>query len=250
MTYLRRMWHELKRGENLDLYVTVIAAVTIAALNLFGIGQAYTMPLTLAVLALLALSILGSRHQNQELVQALAETAERVFQDEFPPSLKADFAAATEVWMVGVTLATPIDVYYSLLQTKLKQGHVIKVLMVQPDSPAVAMAEMRAFGRPNAARTNATIVNHLSDFCDLRTLAPDRMEIRTIAHPLGHGLVAVNPDSAAGVLYISNYPFRTAGGSLPKLVLRPQDGKWYELYRQELHNLWEAAQEWSCSESP
>lgn len=249
MNRLQHIWDDIKKGENLDLYLTVVAAVVIATLNLFGVAQAYIAPLTLAVLALLALAMLGNRYQHQQLVSSLSQNIESVFLTEFPASVRTDFETGQDLWMVGISLSTPIDDYYSTLEKKLRLGHKVKVLMVRPDSPAVEMSEMRAYARANAARTRIEIQDHLQDFCKLREIAPDSILIRTIAHPLGHGVLAMNPDSTSGVLYISNYPYKTEGGSLPKMVLRPKDGIWYELYRQELHNLWDSGEDWLCSES-
>ena len=67
-------------------------------------------------------------------------------------------------------------------------------------------------------------------------------------HPLGHGIVGISPASAVGKLYINNYPFKTPGGSLPRFTLRAKDGRWYQLFRQELYNLWGAGVEWKCDE--
>lgn len=132
MPFLQRIWSEIKKGENFDLYLTVIAAITLASLNIFGIGQSLTAPITLAVLALLAISLLGSRHQNEDLVQKLSQTAESLFVEEFPPSLKSDFLSAKELWLVGIALTTPANVYYSVMEEKLRKGHSIKILVLHP----------------------------------------------------------------------------------------------------------------------
>lgn len=245
MQFLQRCWDEIKRGENFDLYLTAIVSLVLVLLNLLGIGQAWTAPLTLAVLTLIAISLLGNRHQNADLAARFSQTAETLFVDEFPPSLKSDFASAKELWLVGIALTTPINAYYSVMEEKLRKGHNIKVLMLQPESPAVEMSETRAYVKGNVERANGEIHNSLQDFCELQKIAPSQMEIRTIPFLLGHGVVATDPDIPQGALYISNYPFKTKGGSLPRFVLRPKDGRWYELYRQELKNLWESSEEWN-----
>ena len=249
MIWIRRILTDLRQGKNWEYFVTIPAALIIGILSLLGIGQTYIAALTLAVLALLAGGMLGSRRQVEELADKMEKTVGGVFLDKFPASLDQDFAAGSQVWMVGVTLSTPLsNPYYPMLQKKVRQGHTLYVLMLAPDSPAVEMAETRAYARADAQRTNRTISDHLGDFCALRTQAPGRVHIRTIAHPLGHGLVAVDPDTPNGALNVSNYPFKTEGGALPKFVLRPKDGMWYSLYREELQHLWDAGQDWPCVE--
>jgi len=52
---LRRIRNDLRQGENIDLYLTIAAAVAFVALNLAGVAStALLAPLTLAVLALWA----------------------------------------------------------------------------------------------------------------------------------------------------------------------------------------------------
>jgi hypothetical protein len=168
-----------------------------------------------------------------------------LFLDDFPKEINSQIEKASELWLVGVTLDTPVKKYYSMIEQKLREGHRIKVMTVDPNSLAVDYAEMRIYASSNKERTKADILNTLQDFCSLRRVAPDKLLIRTINHPLGNGIVGVNPDSRAGLLYIANYPFRTKAGSLPKFVLRPLDGRWYDLYRQELQNLWDAGIDWN-----
>lgn len=246
MRFFQRIWSEIKKGENFDLYLTVVASLILVLLNLIGIGQSMTAPLTLAVLALLAISLLGSRHQNEDLVARLSQTAETLFVEEFPSSLKNDFESAKELWLVGIALTTPINAYYSIMEEKLRKGHTIKVLMLHPESQAVEMSEARAYVKGNVERARGEIQHSLQDFCELRQIAPEKMKIRTVSFLLGHGIVAADPETPQGALYISNYPFKTKGGSLPRFVLRPKDGRWYELYRQELKNLWESGEEWKA----
>lgn len=96
-------------------------------------------------------------------------------------------------------------------------------------------------------RAKGEIRNTLQYLCDLRHSTNGKLEIRTIQNPLGHGLVAKDPETASGILYIQNYPFKTEGGSRPKFILRAKDGYWYDFFKKELHNLWEYGIEWECS---
>ena len=147
---------------------------------------------------------------------------------------------------MGVALTKPLNTFYSKLEEKLKSGHSIKVLMVHPDPAVVEFSEIRSYTRTNIERACNNIKDSLADFCELKKIAPNLLTIKTVRHPLGHGLVAINPDSVAGTLYVSNYPFKTKGGSLPKFVIHARDGRWYSLFREELNKLWDYGEEWEC----
>jgi len=249
MRVFRRVWDDIRQGENIDLYIAAPLAIILAVLNLLGLTFTSLMnPLMLVILGLLATALLGTRHAVKELSSRLTQTADTIFLDEYPSTFRTDLEIATEVWIVGVSLTTPIRTYYSVLESKLRKGHIIRVLLVAPDSAAVEMAEARAYGRTNVERARNEIRNSLQDLCDLKRIAPDRLQIHTIEHPLGFGMFGMNPDMPTGTLYLKYYSFKTAGGPRPKIVLRARDGRWYDLFRSELHNLWDSSEEWSCEE--
>jgi hypothetical protein len=192
---------------------------------------------------LLANLVAGSVVNQVEIASGI------VFLDKLPQSINNDFESAEDLWLVGVALTTPLNTLYSVMEKKLKKGHSIKILLIDPESTAIEYSDMRAYTKGNIDRARNETRNNLHDFCELKQIAPDRCEIRTIPHPLGHGIVATNPDTPGGALYISNYPFKTEGGALPKFVICPKNGRWYDLYRQELKNLWEVSIEFTCVDS-
>lgn len=105
MVTLRRFWNDIRRGENIDLYVTVIGAFLIAILNLLGLASSASVaPLTLVILGLLSVSLLANRHSMETLVERLSNANQPFFMSEFPSSLKDEFSAANELWLVGVNL--------------------------------------------------------------------------------------------------------------------------------------------------
>ncbi len=248
MKPLRRFWNDIRHGENIDLYVAVPLAILIAILGVFGITSPQLISsITLAVLGLLATSLLTSRYAVKELLEKLTQTSDSIFLKDFADSnLERDFEEAAELWLVGVSLTTTIRVHYSLIEKKLHAGHKIKALLVHPDSSAVEMSEARAYGKPNTERARNEIRNTLQDLCDLNQSVPGKLEIRTTQHLPGHGVIAKDPETASGVIYVENYPFKTEGGSRPKFVLCAKDGFWYDFFKKEFYNLWENGSEWGC----
>lgn len=85
MEHLQRLWRDIQRGENVDLYVTVVAAIVLAILSIAGVAsQSWIAPLTLVILALLAYSMLGNRHQIDKAYQQLTQTVEGVLRQKWP----------------------------------------------------------------------------------------------------------------------------------------------------------------------
>jgi len=247
MQMLRRIWEEMRRGENIDLYVTVIVAITLVVLNLAGLApQSWIAPLTLAVLGLLAIAILGNRYKVEEVLCNLTQMPGRLFVDKFPASLENDVERSTKLWLVGITLSRTLKTYYSTLEQKLRKGGIIKVLLVHPDGMGCKMAVMRIYPRGDLEFTQSQIRGVLNYLCDLKRIAPDNLEIRTIDYPLAFGAFAIDPETTSGVLYIEHYPFKTVGGAMPKFVLQARDGRWYDFFKAEIQTLWENATPWPC----
>jgi len=251
MESIKRIWDDIRRGENIDLYVAVPLALAIAILGIFGkTSPELIASITLLILSLLATSLLANRHAVKELSKKLSETSETFFFRELSETaFESDFEKATDLWLVGVSLTTVVRVHYSLIEKKLRAGSSVKALLVHPEGAAIEMAETRVYGRTNFERAKGEIRNTLHDLCDLQQSTKGKIEIRTIQNPLGHGVIAMNPETASGIIYIQNYPFKTEGGSRPKYILRAKDGQWYDFFRKELYNLWEHGVEWRCSEN-
>lgn len=241
MKWFKKIWLDIQNGDNIDLYVLIIASLVIASLSFFdpNLVKEQIPALTLTVLGVLAVSALNTRRivQNVKKIPSVSN----IFLDEFPDELEREMELATGLWLVGVRLSTPLKRYYSMLEHKLEQGHSINVLLIEPIPDVVQFAEMRAYARASVERTCTEISSSVDDFCKLKKISPENLSIRTIRHPLGYGFIGINPHSSFGKIYISNYPFKTKGGSLPKFILTTDDEKWYDLYKEELYNLWDAA---------
>lgn len=247
MQILSRFWQDIRNFENLDLYLTVVLAIGLSILNLLGsASDEYIPAVTLAVLGLLALTSLVNRHRIDDLHQTLTGSPTDLFLEDFPEDLKSNLESASELWLVGVSLHRTINFNYATLERKLRQGHRVRVLVVHPEGPGVEMAVSRNYTRKEVAVTSNRIRDNLQLLCELRAIAPEHMTIRTIQNPLSYGVVATNPDSATGSLYIEHYTFGVSPISMPRYVIRAQEGKWYDFFKQEVVSMWEYGVDWGC----
>ncbi len=248
MKIIKLLLNDIKSGENIDLYATVILSFGLVVLGLIGVSTTSWIPsLTLTVLGLLAISNLVNRHRMDELLKKSSESTETVFLDEFT-SEQQNFGLsnATELWLVGIALTQTIRKQYSTIESLLKKGSTVKVLLVHPEGSALEIAATRSYRQASSENTKNEILATIADLCQLKKIAPNNLEIRTIQNPLGHAVFALDPKSASGTLYIAHYPFRMPGASKPKFILKAKDGKWYDYYKDELYTLWENGIEWQC----
>ena len=247
MRTIQRIWKDIRHFENIDLYITVIVAIGLALLNLFGVAlSSYIAPLTLAVLGLLAFTSLINRHHINELKETFARSASDFFIEEFPTDIKGNFDNATEIWLVGVSLHRTINFNYERIEKKLRQGHKFKVMLVHPEGTGIEMAVSRNYARKEVATKSAIIRNVLQMLCDLQKITPNQLEIRTIQNPLSYGVIATNPNTASGVLYLEHYTFGISTESLPRYIIRASDGKWFDFFKEEILAMWNYGAVWQC----
>ena len=238
MKQIMNIWDDIKQGENIDLYLTVFVSITLALLNIFGLAHNDWIPsITLAVLGLLAVSSLVNRKKIED---ALKDAKERDgnFLDCFPADWQERMENADELWVVGVNLSRTVVSYFSLFEQKLKRGNTLKFLLVDPNGEALRISGMR---RPESGYTQqnlALLQSTLQSLCELKRIAGRNIEIRIIDYPMSFGVFAVDPNTPKGAIYLSYYPFKNPGGAVPKLVLQPQNGKWYDQFKDEMENLW------------
>lgn len=245
MHRLNRIWQDIRRGDNIDLYIAVIIAISLAVLNILGITPLSSLPpITLAVLGLLAISTLGNRHQVEKLMEQMNQPSGSLFLEDHPDSYKNDFLNSSEILLIGVTLDRLIRNKYSVIESKLRKGDRIRFLLVHPEGAACEIAVKRMYIKTKVDNVRELIRNSISSLNQLKRIAPNNLEIRTIQDPLTFGGVMMNTTSAKGILYIAHHPQRNVGRSQPKFVLHAKDGHWYEFFKLEVEAMWDAGTEW------
>lgn len=249
--FLQRIWDDILHGENIDIYITVLISLFISVSSLLNLPyvKIETLPgITLGILALIAVSSLVGRFKVEDLSSKISPSINSIFVNEFPQNFRDDFSSANEVWLSGASLSNIISDHYSLFERKLKQGRFsIRILVMNPNNDNVlSLSEMRAYANPSLPRAKAKLEALLSDACALKSVFPDQVQVRVVDFPVTHRLITIDPSAHTGKIYVSNYPFKTPGGSLPKFVVTAKDHHWFEHYKLEHNNLWEAGKDFGC----
>ena len=239
---------DLKSGQNIDLYVTVIAAIVLATLNILNVVPASSLiALNLTVLALISFTILGNRHKLDEIEHKLSGvTGQTIFLDEYPSDFVSNLDDAKELWMTGTHHSSAMTTYYHLFETKIKKGGHIKALLVDPNGAAYKMASMRFPGKVSPEQERTRILSSLETLSELKKIAPERVEIRVIDFLVEYNSYTLDPGKPQSIIYLERYTFKTSGGSRrPKFVYRRRDGRWFEHLNTEINELWQSGKVWS-----
>lgn len=243
-----RLFQDFRKGENIDLYLTIVVAIALATLNLLGIVPVTSLTaLVLALLGLLFVAQLGTRHKLEELhdLVVIASGQAQPFLEEFPPDFGARLAAARELWLTGTHHSAALTAYYQILEDKVRSGGTLRVLLVDPNGPASKMAAMRFAGTVDADHERVRIRASLETLGTLRAVAPGRVLIRVIDFPVDYTAYVLDPDSSNGMIYVERSTFKTSGGARkPKSVYRRRDARWFEHLRAEVGHLWDSGKDW------
>ena len=239
MKIISQIWNEIRQGENIDVYLTIGAAIILSMLSLMGwnVGDKVA-GVTLAVLALLAIGNLVNRHKFEAMLER--HFGSTFFMKSYPKDTwRKDLETAKEIWLIGQDLGRLIEGERLLLESCIQKGGVIRVLIVNPD-------DLHAIEYMRRANTEQEDVNEIQGKIRLslakwRKLAKSheaKVEIRLIDHPLAFGTNAINLGSNDGKIYLDLYKYKVEFDGRVKLILSPIDKVWYEVYREQIFALW------------
>lgn len=247
MRLLSRIRADLSAGENLELYITVLLALTLAALGVFDVvGDKELVAATLATLALLATGTLVSRRRVEDLselvrAQRTGEVSAEDFFTKDKPDLRQEVRAARDIRILGVTLSRTIRNIIDELQHGAVDGAVIKVALIDPmtDAPAQAAARSTISGQPgvfdNRLRPTIDLLVELA-----RTPgAEGRVEVRFLPFVPAFGLILLDPQRANGRIYVDVYSHKSAGGDAVFTLAPHRDAHWYPHFEAEFERVWE-----------
>ncbi|MCB9444042.1 MAG: hypothetical protein H6669_07380 [Ardenticatenaceae bacterium] len=249
MRLLKQIWNDIRQGKNVDQYILIVAGIVVAILSLLGqTNPNFALAVILAALASLLFSGIEVRHQIEDLNKKFSSEDSGVqFLDEYPDGFRDNLRKAKELWVVSVRMSYMLNNYYSLLETVLKEGATVRVLLVNPDDKSFEYALGRSYASSGIEHNRAISHGNLEHLCGLQSLAPDRMEIRTVNSPLTFGASLIDPDSSNGMIYLKHYAHKTPGGAKPAFVLTRKNKQWYDFFRQEIGLLWNDGSAWVCS---
>ncbi|MEU6260534.1 hypothetical protein [Streptomyces sp. NPDC047043] len=248
MRFLRRVRDDLSTGENLELYVTALLSLTLAVLGVFDVADGKVLAAaTLATLALLAGSLLGSRRQIATLAAQIRESrsgapsaAEFFTADK--PEVREQVRTARDIRIVGITLARTLRNLVDELEHRALAGAVVKVALIDPLSTAPAEAARRSTiaNRPevyeNRLRPSIDLLKELVE----RPGVDGRVEVRFLPFVPAHGVILLDPGRSNGIIYVDLYSHSSASGDAVFALKPGRDGPWYEHFQAEFERVWES----------
>jgi hypothetical protein len=197
-----------------------------------------------------------SDQETDELVGRIVDKVRKVTEKgellltSFPGDrLRSEMHKSKELMLLGADLNLTLMRSYPQFTEKLqRKDTAIKVLLVNPDSPACDMAAAMHF-EPTSPDDKRRVIHRSLEICrKLKHKAAGKLEVRLLNHLPTFGAFALDPKSPDGVLYLWHYTFKARDALRPKIVLRPADDYWYQFFCEEIATIWDNAPTWQASD--
>lgn len=218
----------------------------------------------LGVVGLLALSELIERYRRLNAIDKTTKQMWEVLQNKLTdrPSALAFFRklpdldnyvqAANQIDLCGVVLTSAINRQLSNLREQLDQGAKIRILVIDPDSPALTTAGSRS-EEPSSSYYRAKLDTTFQDLAYLYQVqtkpgqtAKGSIEARLLSYPPSFAVYSFDTGRASARLIVEIYPHITGWGDPPIFDLLPgRDGKWYAYFATQFEYMWERATKWT-----
>lgn len=246
MKFLERISIDIKRGENLDLYLTVAIAITVGILSITGLAPTNWIPsITLTVLALLAFSALQNRHYFQESLLHSTETSRKIRAADFlrleQQLSDKDFAFANTIWISGITLTRTTREYMHIFGQRLVAGAEIRIALTDATKQNVLEEySIRSVGDTNAKYwknrldTILTVIDATASVLGSR----GKLEVGHVPFIQAFGLVLIDPDQPHGVCYVEIYHHKSSERQATFKLTKADDPYWFDHYKRQYEIVW------------
>jgi len=171
MQALKRIWQDIRHGENVDLYVTVGASIVLTVLSLVGwTNPSVIASLTLGVLGLLAIASLVNRRKMEQVLEKIRDEINAFGgrssvcflsdkQRRFMTSEYVKMAAnAEQIDVVALSMSALLENASDLAQWILNEGKTIRILVLAPSASAA-----RIRGREEGIDLPSKIINQVEE---------------------------------------------------------------------------------------
>jgi hypothetical protein len=235
--------------ESLDLYLLAAAALIFTVLGVTGLASVKDLAsMILALLAVLALSQIRSRHHVAAIARSQNVGPLALLATDFPADLIKRRARASSLLMVGTSMSRTVQgANREDLRGILSRGGQIRALLLDPSNDEL----LQAISGPNLnpERLKARILGTLGELSDLRNSTGGRLEIRVSSFPPMMSIGVIDADGPDGLLITQHKEYKPSGEAAPIICLNRKDGFWFSHFLAEAERLWDDGTPWPLSPS-
>lgn len=171
-------------------------------------------------------------------------SAEQFFKYDFD-DLREKIRNAKSVCINGVTLSRSSNTYLIDLRTCIENGGSVKVVVVDPEKPAITLSAKREKRHQNPEKIRRECLTALDNFETLLDKPQNQknFEIRLSEALPTFSIWIIDGESRTAEIWVEVYSFR--GEKDIVFVLTPfKDGVWFDFFKQQFDMLWNDGTPW------
>ena len=245
--------------------VTVLATVAYASYVIYrrqilsaSVTTDDLITAVMAVLGLLAISELIERYRklasidksNKHIVSLLegqlTDRPSAIAFFEKLPALDAYIQAANTIDMCGFTLTSAINKQFSNIRERIREGASIRLLIADPDSPALQMASLRSeqpdggvYFRKRLEATFQDIEYLQQSWAEHQTQSTNpakkgSLSVRLLPYAPSFGVLVFDRTQPYGKIIVELYAHKTFRESATFSLTSQRDGNWHEYFCQSV----------------
>lgn len=253
MKTILTVWHDIRSGKNLDVYIAIIIALAVSVMGITGrIDQAIISSAVLATLALVANGLLINRRENEEVQKTLSSIhlgenlAEKFLKREYDRTRLRQILLNSHVaFFWGPYLTTHILLLKDIIKGRLQGGLEVRFLVMDPRGMVVNMrASLRRDKDVEYIRRR--VESSLVQLHDLsEEIPPGKLEFRVLDYDQPYSIIAFDPHLPSGRMFVRLNSFGVPNEQRPTFELTKQgDVHWFEFFADQFESAWKVAHDW------
>lgn len=250
MKSIKRIWADLRKGENIDYYLTIVVSIVVGVIGLFGFAKNQIAPLTLAVLALLALAGLKSRYLSDELAEKLDKklatdiSLDEIFQYS-APVLRERLKSAKSIYHNGVSLVGTSNGLLDVFSSCLASDGEIRLLLVDPESTGLEITAQRFEKHQDVQKLKREVEHALDNFSVLAKSNQKNFQLRLFSAVPAYSIWVIDNGMPSAEIWVSLYSFRHK--IEPVIHLLPYKEKaMFDFFSSQFETMWQVSRKWSA----
>lgn len=244
--FIKQLLDDIRRGENIDLIVTIGLVLVISVLNSLGWASATLVSsITLATIGLIAIGFLVTRYRLEDIYRKEDAPNAVHFAMQRIPTFASDLAAAKEIWMTGIILRGTTTGNFHEFRKKAEQKGKFRVLILNINKIDMGKV-LRQFSRGGSeeqflADFKQTINQYQEISRSARNAGNIQLRLMDFVPPFR---IYIFPKlEGDGVLYVEIYSYKAPFGSVPKFRISKQENpEWYGYFANQFEAMWKDAE--------
>ena len=239
-------WKRWFRPGRLVPLLTILGAATVLVLSLLKVFQ-LDLPdeVIIALLALLAIDALTERLgllENIEVKLAGLSVGQALRKRADIPPIEEQALYGSEICIAAISAISVVVRYQSVFESKLRAGCNVRVILLDPSSPALQTWNL--LGKTPVDSDIRSALEYFKGFSQVEG-ARGKCEVRLLNVFLPFSMLAVDPQEDSGSMVIEYHAYKMPFNERPHVFLTQRgDPWWFAYYKQQFEKAWSDARVW------